>query len=223
MIAKAWGTRRVRYAGAALVALTPVIVFFATLQEVRVEEPTAPIDSAVLWRDLALTIGDGPAFQRAVLADNTVTFAEHEEAKRRTFQCGEAAGVRMGLEPAVGLRPSSYSITAATEGDMDAAVAKLKACEQEYMVEIEPVWSLTKSLEFDADFSRALGPLTACLLANGADIPGTGIKTKDDLDALRSEVVDSADRPATEASVLKRAQYYLCAREVEEQTGLRLP
>ena len=223
MVLKAWRNRRIRYTGVALVALSPVILLFVTLREVRVEHASRPGDSATLAKDLALTRGDGVAWQRAVLTDNVVTFAEHEAAKLRTVQCGEAAGLRMGVEPAVGLRPSRYSITAATEPEMNAAIEKLKTCEHEYMTEIESVWSLAKAHHSDADRDRAFGQLTVCLRAKGTELPSTGIKTIADLDQIRAPVWDKSDPSVAKASALRRAHYLYCARDIEEQTGFWLP
>ena len=173
--------------------------------------------------DLANTKGDGLAYQNVALADGIVTFAEHEDAKQRTVQCGEAAGLTMGLEPAVGLRPSRYSITAASEAEMDAAIEKLKVCEQQYMAEVESVWSLARAHYSGAELDRALDQLTACLHQKGVELPQAGLNTMDDVSAIVRVPWDISDPEAMKAALEKEAQYHLCSRDIEQKTGFYLP
>lgn len=214
--------RTARMAAVGLISLVITLVFVA-YQRTTGAQSASPLPAVEDY--VALVSPNVPEYQRSVLADGIVTFAEHEDAKRRTVQCGEAAGLRMGHEPVVGLRPSHYSITAATETEMDASIEMLKTCEHEYMTEIESVWSLAKAHHSDAERGQAFDQLTACMRAKGADVPPAGIKTVAELDQIRTPAWDNADAgaPAAKAALLRRAQYHYCAREIEEKTGFLLP
>ena len=212
--------RALRNATAVLVALGLVTTFVAVEHATKAGS-TSPLPAVKDY--VALVNPNLSGYQRAVLADNTVTFVEHEEAKQRTVQCGEAAGLRMGLEPAVGLRPGRYSITAATEAEMEDAIEKLKTCEHEYMTEIESVWSLARAHYSGAELDRALDQLTACLHQKGVELPQAGLNTMDDVSAIVRVPWDISDPEAMKAALEKEAQYHLCSRDIEQKTGFYLP
>jgi hypothetical protein len=104
-------------------------------------------------------------FQREILKDGVVTFAEYEAAKQATIQCARDAGLQVDVRPAAGMRPSSYGISAPTESEMEAAKATLSDCERAFLSDVD--LAPAHQGYTDAELAGGLAALNACLRADG--------------------------------------------------------
>lgn len=104
-------------------------------------------------------------FQREILQDGAVTFAEFESAKQRTIACARDAGLTVEVKPTAGLRPSSYGLSAPTEAELDVAVARLAECEREFISDVGIARAYAGYTP--AELAVGLSALNACLREDG--------------------------------------------------------
>jgi hypothetical protein len=154
-------------------------------------------------------------FQREILQDGVVTFAELESAKQATIACARDAGLTVEVKPTAGLRPSSYGLSAPTEAELDVAVARLAECEREFISDVE----MTRAYAgyTPAELAVGLSALNACLRADGGPaLPE--LRSMADVGAVFGGTPDETNLREWGKNMYR---YSRCKATVEEQTGFR--
>ena len=136
------------------------------------------------------TLPEGlPPFQREILADGVVTFAEYERAVFRTVQCIRELGYHVD-GPKLGARGVFYEywVTVGPAGSEATSEAQDR-CDAEYLAWVDFAWAKENELT-GAELEAELERLGTCLREAGVEVPAEA--TVDDF----IELVDGVDDEA---------------------------
>jgi hypothetical protein len=111
------------------------------------------------------------AFQRGLIEDGEVSFADYEAAVLAFTQCVEEAGLSFLDEPAYnsGTRKFEFSIVIGeTVADADAGDADTMNCATEYFSHVQALWNWNNA-PTEAELQEADAAWRACMLDGGDD------------------------------------------------------
>ncbi len=148
------------------------------------------------------TLPEGlPPFQREILSDGVVTFAEYERAVFRTVQCLRELGYEVD-GPELGARGLFYDywVTVGPEGSAATSEAQDR-CDEEYLRSVAFAWARQNELT-GAELEAELERLRACLGEAGVEVAADA--TVEDLIELVDGVDDEAFGCYLESPVFAR-------------------
>ena len=107
-------------------------------------------------------------FQRSLIADGRLTFAEYESAFRSYVACLERAGGRIESPPTLTKRRTFTARIALPAGDDPArAAGAIDACRREYLSLADQLWTMHNAVSQET-LAEARVAFAACLRAGGA-------------------------------------------------------
>jgi type IV secretory pathway VirB10-like protein len=168
---------------------------------------------------LALKTENEPSGQPSITQPSTeaqVTDDEYRRALEATADCVRAAGFEAAVRPAVGQRPPSITMTAATQEDAAKATAALEQCRAQFSTNVEAAW-LQQHASSLSERDMASRALADCMRAAGVTGVGDTVSAEQQREWLGFNGTGNwgpEERLTAEA-------HLRCLVKVEEQTGIR--
>ena len=169
---------------------------------------------------VALAMERAAPDERDALADGAVTLEELNSSRRDVAACARQLGLDVDMHDGEGLKPSNYSVSAATEDQLQQSISVLEGCESNHSTQVEMVWAYQQAARIGVELTDMLPLLNACLESSLGESQFLPLDTVGALDVFLA--VDEV-RVQDKEWVFARQAYGLCRIQVEEATGLRLP
>ncbi|MGH2608936.1 MAG: hypothetical protein ACRDHF_07565 [Tepidiformaceae bacterium] len=149
--------------------------------------------------DLQRALEDASPFVRSLIEDGVITPDEYVQAAVASHTCTvegtkglEGIVVRDVSGPVGGM---SFSFSAPTKGQLDAAGKVYEACHFEYFFDVQDLWN---SAEGQARFAPQREKIAACMREAGASVP----ESPDNLDLFQSSEAFAGDDSLLRSCVL---------------------
>jgi hypothetical protein len=154
---------------------------------------------------------DDPAidpFEKDLIGDGTLTFAEYERAVFAVVECWKEAGAILAEEPRVNAR-GQYLIYAGAPSALAAEMKpKIDACSAKYMGAITFLWT-EHTAPSELEWQNAMKLMAACLTDKGfKDVPP------------QPEVQVGLFRTYAYIDGVFSVEYEECRAQIEEETGI---
>lgn len=120
-------------------------------------------------------ISEAPTFQRELIADGVVTWAEYESAVIAQHECVSAAGYAPGqIEKQGSQLVFDTTMEYGGVADPEAADAKfmdaLTKCEDEFITYVGSLWSESLVIDDPAEREKRMAQFASCLRDSGVDV-----------------------------------------------------
>lgn len=160
--------------------------------------------------------------QQQVVADDVVTYEEHEQAIRAYIECARAAGMEPTVEEGSGLRPTRVTFALPRQSDpedtsvIEAAQNVFSDCASQHLDEVDTAWALEKPEPSEAHLAALYEDLRSCVQSGGRPEISVG-------PASYYGLYKNAPERSIEIGVTDGLAYRQCAVALEAETGLTAP
>lgn len=167
-------------------------------------------------------VRDASDYQRQILEDHALTFAEYEAAVFSTIECLQEQGIRVSSIPRSGKSPAPEPeltsrgrwlyLPQLPEGtDGPAFQATVDACKHRFSAVVESLW-FQQTLATQAELQAARREIAACLRTSGFAVPESPSSEELREAAYPPDGVSNGRRPPSE--------YLACSQPVAEEFEL---